>query len=83
MHIGSAIKQVFNDMPKRCTVQWFADMLCCDKRNIYRIFERENIDVKMLERISIILKHNFFEDLSKELKVLTEECHNPSENETI
>lgn len=53
-------------MPKHCTIQWFAERLCCDRRNIYRIFERENIDIIMLMRISNILQHDFFKDLTEE-----------------
>lgn len=70
MHIGRAIREVFDDLPKRCTVQWFADRLCCDKRNIYRIFEKENIDILLLMQISVILEHNFFKDLSEEQEKL-------------
>ena len=66
MKIGKRIKEVFDSMPKQCTVSWFARELHCDRRNIYRIFERENIDIQLLGRISQILNHDFFKDLSKE-----------------
>lgn len=65
MTIGQRIKEVFDNMPKSCTVNWFAAQLHCDRRNIYRIFERENIDILLLERISRVLDHDFFADLSK------------------
>ena len=65
MIIGERIKEVFDSMPRRCTVTWFAGQLHCDRRNIYRIFLKENIDVVLLLRISKVLNHNFFTDLSR------------------
>lgn len=67
MHIGHCIKEVFDSMPRRCTVVWFANQLCCERRNIYSIFNRENIDTALLIRISLILKHNFFNDIARDL----------------
>lgn len=67
MKIGQRIKEVFDSMPKHCTINWFARELHCDRRNIYRIFERENIDILLLGRISQILNHDFFLDLSNSL----------------
>ena len=51
-------------MPKNCTINWFAAQLHCDRRNIYRIFAKDNIDIQLLGRISEILSHDFFADLS-------------------
>lgn len=64
MNIGQSIRKVFDEMPKQCTVAWFAKELHCERRNVYRIFERENIDILLLARISRILDHDFFQDLS-------------------
>ena len=64
MKIGQRIKQRFDEMPRHCTVTWFARQLHCDRRNVYRIFERDNIDIVLLARISRILNHDFFADLS-------------------
>lgn len=68
MKIGQRIKAVFDEMPKQCTVSWFAAELHCDRRNVYRIFEKDNIDIHLLARISSILSHDFFADLSREFK---------------
>lgn len=57
-------------MPKGCTVTWFARQLNCERRNAYNIFERSNIDIELLMRISKVLGHDFFEDLSKECQIL-------------
>ena len=68
MKIGQRIKEVFDGKPKHCTVGWFAAQLHCDRRNVYRIFEKENIDIQLLARISTILDHDFFADLSESIK---------------
>ena len=39
---------------------WFADMLHCDRTNVYKIFKKQSIDTALLEKISTILQHNFF-----------------------
>ena len=62
--IGQRIRQVFDEKPKSCDVAWFAARLHCDRRNVYRIFERDNIDIMLLFRISKILNHDFFAELS-------------------
>lgn len=66
MKIGEKIKDVFMRMPKDCTADWFAKELHCERRNIYRIFKKENIDISLLFKISHILGHDFFKDLSHE-----------------
>lgn len=66
MHIGSCIKEVFDNGPKTWTVTWFALQLNCDRRNIYNIFVRQSIDTELLLRISKILQYNFFKLLEKE-----------------
>lgn len=68
MKIGERIKEVFMTMPKTCTVEWLATELHCDRRNIYRIFQKENIDIELLTRISQVLDHDFFKDLSDSIK---------------
>ena len=50
------------------TVTWFARQLCCTRPNVYKIFGKENIDISLLWRISCILHHDFFGDLSQEMK---------------
>lgn len=64
LHIGLRIKEVFDRQPKSCTVKWFAGQLHCDRRNVYRIFAKDNIDIQLLARIGAILDHDFFADLS-------------------
>lgn len=66
MHIGSLIRSVLNE--KRITVREFAVMANSERTNMYRILDRESIDLSVLERYSRILDHNFFQDLSEEYK---------------
>jgi hypothetical protein len=46
------------------TVVWFANHLPCDRTNVYRIFAKTSLDTELLFRISIVLGHNFFNDLA-------------------
>lgn len=68
MKIGERIKEVFDGMPKNCSINWLAAQLHCERRNIYRIFAKDNIDIQLLNRISRVLNHNFFADLSLTLE---------------
>ena len=61
-HIGSLIKQELEHQER--PAKWLAKRLCCDRTNIYKIFLKETIDVQMLMRISIALKHNFLKEYS-------------------
>lgn len=36
------------------------------RTNAYKILKRNTIDIDLLQRISIILEHDFFKDLSEE-----------------
>lgn len=63
--IGSLI----NDEVRRqqIPITKFAEMIKCERNNVYNIFKRNTIDIQLLQRISIVLKHNFFEDLAKDI----------------
>lgn len=65
MHIGKYIESVFRSQGR--TVKWFADKLACQRANVYDIFKRQTIDTDLLQRISVILGYNFFEDLRDEV----------------
>ena len=66
IHIGNIIKKQFD--AQGSTVSWFAKQLCCDRTNIYSIFKRESIDTALLEKISVILNHDFFKYYSEDIK---------------
>ncbi len=58
-------KRIENEVRKQ---EWditkFADAICCKRNNVYNIFKRNNMDIQLLARISKVLKHNYFKDLS-------------------
>ena len=60
VHIGSLIEQELRRQER--SVSWFARKLYCDRTNVYKIFKKQSIDTQLLEQISIILQHNFFDD---------------------
>ncbi len=49
-------------------ISWFARKLSCDRSNVYRLFQRRSIDTELLVRISEILGHDFFSDLSAQMQ---------------
>lgn len=63
IHIGQLIEQTLHTQGR--TVTWFAAQLCCTRPNVYKIFDKESIDILLLWRISCILRHDFFHDLSE------------------
>lgn len=67
LHVGQMVERVFRELERenpKCTVTWFAGQLNCDRRNVYDIFKRTTIDTQLLIQISLILNHNFYEDLA-------------------
>ena len=62
IHIGHLIKEVFDRQGRRAT--WLAAELNCNRSNVYCIFQRDNIDVEMLIKISQALDHNFLRDIA-------------------
>lgn len=44
----------------------FAKMICCERANVYKIFQRNTLDIEQLARISKVLGRNFFEDIAKD-----------------
>jgi DNA invertase Pin-like site-specific DNA recombinase len=62
IHIGSLIEKELRQQER--SVTWFANKLHCDRTNVYKIFKKQSIDTQLLEQISIILQHNFFQDFS-------------------
>ena len=61
IHIGERIKEIFDQ--KNISITQFADLLHCDRANVYNIFRRKKIDVDLLLEISNILNHDFVEEV--------------------
>ena len=55
------VKSVFEK--SGLSVAEFARRIHCARPNIYAIFERNDIGVEQLLRISVALNHNFFDDI--------------------
>ena len=58
MHVGEAIKKELERQGKNAA--WFAEQLPCHRTHVYHIFKQASIDTQLLERISRILKYDFF-----------------------
>lgn len=64
-HTGRLIQSVLQQQGK--TVTWFAQQLCCTRTNVYKIFQKKNLDIEIIWRASSILEYDFFQALSTEL----------------
>jgi len=62
LHIGKLVRKHLRENGQ--TVVWLTKQLGCDRSKLYRIFKNPDIYMSDLWQISIILKHNFFSDLS-------------------
>lgn len=63
LHIGKRIQEVVKE--RGITVVAFARAIPCSRENAYRIFKNDNIDILLLKRISQVLKHDFFIEISE------------------
>jgi hypothetical protein len=61
--IGQKIKEVIES--SEIKIGDLADKLGMVRQNVYRIFERTNIDTGLLIRISELLEHDFFQYYTK------------------
>ncbi len=51
-------------LQKNVTVKQLSEAIHCERSNVYDIFQRDNIGSDLLMKISMVLNHNLFEDLS-------------------
>ena len=58
-HIGKLIKAKLDEQGRKAS--WLAKQVNCTRFNMYKIFQREWIDTKLLLEISKALDFNFFE----------------------
>ena len=63
LHIGHIVKSVFDK--SGLSVAEFARRIYCERTNVYKIFNRQSIDIETLVKISEALEHNFLEDVMK------------------
>ena len=64
-HIGKRIKEVMDEQGR--SASWLATKIPCERTNIYDVFKRKDVSVELLYKISSILGHDFFLELSDEL----------------
>lgn len=64
MHVGKKIKETLCNDGR--SARWLADNIPCERTNVYNIFNRESVDTRLLRRISEVMRHDFFSDLSAE-----------------
>lgn len=62
-HLGHLIQEELKRQKR--TKTWLAETINCDRSNCYDIFKRKFINVELLEKISIALGRNFFNDLAE------------------
>jgi len=58
IHIGKLIRNKLNEEGRSPT--WLAGKIPCTKKYIYKILEKSDIHPKQLQRISIVMKFDFF-----------------------
>ncbi len=63
--MGQKIRMVMIEQGR--SARWLAEQIPCERTNVYNIFGRSDINVRLLGRISQVLKHDFFQDLSADL----------------
>lgn len=68
-NIGAQIKHVMKE--SGVSTQQLAKDIHCHRQNIYKIFDKSDVDTAILRRISYALNHDFFADISAELKIGT------------
>lgn len=65
MKVGTRVKDVLFKQGK--TAKWLAEQIPCERTNVYDIFKRDDMNVNLLARISKILDHDFFQEVSNEV----------------
>jgi len=58
IHIGQLIREEL--IRQERSPSWLARKINCERTNVYDIFERSSINTELLERISAVLKYDFF-----------------------
>ena len=66
IHLGNMIKRELKAQGR--SVSWLARTIHMERSSIYKIFDRNSLDVGLLIRISIVMDHDFFKDVSKKMR---------------
>ncbi|MBO7438591.1 MAG: hypothetical protein J6T96_13000 [Bacteroidales bacterium] len=65
--IGELIDIAFRK--SQMTVEEFTKQIGYTRGNFYKIIKKNTLDIQLLKKISEVLNHNFFEDISKDLNL--------------
>lgn len=68
VHIGKKIKEVLDNSPMKATE--LARKISLTRVGVYKIFEKESISTQQLQKISTVLKHDFFVYYQNQLNVV-------------
>lgn len=63
--IGQCIHDVV--LHHQCNITRLAAELGCDRKSVYRLFDKTSIDTNLLMRLSLILQYDFFDAYHSEL----------------
>ena len=66
-HVGSLVRAELSRQNQ--TVTWLAQQLGIQRTNCYRILSAQSVHTAILEQLSIAMKHNFFADYSRSIKL--------------
>lgn len=67
MNIGESIKEEL--IRQERTISWLARKLNRNRAYVYRILCKNSIDTSLLAQISVLLKRDFFQELSKDVSM--------------
>lgn len=66
IHLGNMVKRELKAQGR--TVVWLARTINMERSSIYKMFERNTLDVSLLIRISLVMDHDFFQDISNKIR---------------
>lgn len=66
IHLGNMVKKELKAQGR--TVSWLARTIHMERSSVYKIFDRNSLDVSLLIRISLVMDHDFFRDISIKIR---------------
>lgn len=63
IHVGRMV--VIEMLRQEKKASWLAREVNRERSSVYKMFTRQSLDVDMLIQISVLLKHDFFKDISE------------------
>lgn len=63
MIIGERIKMIVRQ--RGMSVVDFANAISCSRETAHRLFHKRDVNISLLKRVSKVLEHDFFKDISE------------------